>query len=61
LQAMMDRLALENEEVDGDAPEDDWAACCSRMKHYKVYLLILQVSLDLRLVKVWRTTFAKKF
>jgi translation initiation factor 2 subunit 1 len=23
LQAMMDRLALENEEVDGDAPEDD--------------------------------------
>lgn len=61
LQAMMDRLALENEEVDGDAPEDDWPACCSRMKHYKVYLLILQVSLDLRLVKVWRTTFAKKF
>ena len=23
LQAMMDRLALENEEVDGDAPEDE--------------------------------------
>lgn len=23
LQAMMDRLALENEEIDGDAPEDD--------------------------------------
>jgi len=23
LQAMMDRLALENEELDGDAPEDD--------------------------------------
>ena len=25
LQAMMDRLALENEEIDGDAPEDDWS------------------------------------
>lgn len=24
LQAMMERLALENEEVDGDAPEDEW-------------------------------------
>jgi len=23
LKAMMDRLALENEEIDGDAPEDD--------------------------------------
>ena len=23
LQAMMDRLALENEEMDGDAPEED--------------------------------------
>lgn len=25
LQAMLERLALENEEIDGDAPEDVWS------------------------------------
>ena len=29
LQAMMERLALEQEEVDGDTPEDSQTQCCS--------------------------------
>jgi hypothetical protein len=47
LQAMMDRLALENEEVDGDAPEDEWIRCRpynNYVSRLKLFLCIVDCS-----------------
>ena len=44
LQAMMERLALEQEEVDGDTPEDSQTQCCSVVLLIVMMMMMMQVA-----------------